>query len=79
MLTEPKYTDTGYSADSKWYVTVVYDMGESGASNLIGTSGVAAVTADDTDAPVYDLSGRRAAGTEKGRIYVRKGEKFVGK
>ena len=79
MLTDPKFTDTGYGADSKWYVTVVYDMGESGASNLIGTSGVATVTADDTGSPVYDLSGRRAAGTEKGRIYVRKGEKFVGK
>ena len=35
--------------------------------------------ADDSEAPVYDLNGRKTTTLEKGKIYVRKGKKFIAK
>lgn len=42
-------------------------------------TGIGAATAGtaDTDAPVYDLSGRRVKHTAKGGIYIRNGKKFI--
>lgn len=34
-------------------------------------------TADDANAPIYDLSGRRVSSTVKGGIYIQNGKKFI--
>jgi hypothetical protein len=63
-----------------YYVTVVYNVGESEASNrvYVESSGVNNVSVEMLDnQPVYDLFGRRVNKMQYGQVYVRKGEKFV--
>jgi hypothetical protein len=63
-----------------YYVTVVYNVGESEASNqvYVATSGVESISLDnDADQPTYDIYGRRVYNLQPGQVYLRKGQKFV--
>ncbi len=77
---------TTYSEDASnlesgyYYVTVVYNVGESEASNqvYVATSGVESISLDnDADQPTYDIYGRRVYNLQPGQVYLRKGQKFV--
>jgi Tfp pilus assembly major pilin PilA len=77
-------TATSYTVNSNingnYYVTVVYNTGESAASNVVSISaGVDDITIDaaNDDAPTYDLYGRRVFNLQDGQLYVRKGQKFI--
>ncbi len=85
-VNEDVITDTTYSVSrtdvsGKYYVTTVYNVGESSASNTVQvtTSGVADLTVDGSEdnAPVYDLYGRRVSNMQPGQVYIRKNQKFV--
>jgi hypothetical protein len=72
---EPEKVEVG-----NYYVTVVYNVGESEASNKVYVvpSGVNNVSVElVNNEPVYDLLGRRVNKMQYGQVYVRKGEKFV--
>lgn len=43
--------------------------------SIVGISGI--VNINVSDAPVYDLSGRKVAHPEKGGVYIQNGHKFV--
>ncbi len=76
-------TDTTYTianvADGTYTVTVVYNVGESAASNeaTIALTGIENVLIDVVNNnEIYDLQGRRVARPSKGNIYIMNGKKF---
>jgi hypothetical protein len=79
VITATTYKVTESVAGS-YYVTVVCNVGESKPSNVVSieASGVENVSIDaDSEAPVYDLYGRRVNQMVNGQIYVTKGKKFI--
>ena len=68
------YTDaTAGTTDHTYTVTALYTRGESGHSNVAGTStGISQVEADGVQSPqsVYDLNGRRTTLTSRKGVYV---------
>jgi hypothetical protein len=80
-------TQTAYSAvvadleTGTYYVTVVYNVGESDASNTVyvDLSGIENVSVDalNNNAPTYDVYGRRVTNLLPGQIYLQPGKKFV--
>jgi hypothetical protein len=79
-LTEPTYTVTS-DVNGKYYVTTVYNVGESEASNVVTVdlTGVEDITIDasNSNEPTYDIYGRRVYNLQNGQIYLRKGQKFI--
>jgi hypothetical protein len=66
--------------DGTYVVKVVYNVGESAASNsvVVGDSGIENVVIDtENQSPVYDIYGRRVTTLNNGQFYIRKGEKFL--
>lgn len=79
-ITELFYIVPGIDPNVSYYVTAVYDLGESAPSNSVSvsTSGIEELSMDEMqDAPIYDLQGRRVLNPERGQIYVTKGKKFI--
>jgi hypothetical protein len=79
VITDTTYTVNQYALGT-YVVKTVYNVGESEASNavVISSTGVADISVDtDTDAPTYDLYGRRVTNLQPGHIYIRKNQKFV--
>jgi hypothetical protein len=76
-------TDNNITVDrvpGSYYVTVVYNVGESEASNIveISTVGIEDIKADAiNNDPIYDLYGRRVYNLQPGNIYISKGKKFI--
>lgn len=73
--TTPVYTDAQGTDGDEYFVTAVYDKGESTASNVvkIGTNGIEDINADDAPAYYYDLRGFRVNPTElTPGVYVRR-------
>ncbi len=80
-VAETGYTDADVTAGEHSYaVTVVYDKGESAASNIftIGViSGISSVSAETEDnAPAYNLAGQKVSDSFKG-IVIKNGRKVV--
>lgn len=80
-VAETGYTDADVTAGEHSYaVTVVYDKGESAASNIftIGViSGISSVSAETEDnAPAYNLAGQKVNDSFKG-IVIKNGRKVV--
>lgn len=80
-VAEPSYTDADVTAGEHSYaVTVVYDKGESAASNIftIGViSGISSVSVETVDnAPAYNLAGQKVNDSFKG-IVIKNGRKVV--
>lgn len=79
-ITEQFYLVPGIDPNASYYMTAVYDLGESEPSNSvsISDSGIEELSMDDLqNAPIYDLQGRRVLNPERGQIYVTKGKKFL--
>ena len=70
---DTKFYNAGHKA--YWYIPSV--------SQTIGfrfggeTTAIDAVEVENTNAPIYDLSGRRVLSTVKGGIYIQNGKKFI--
>jgi len=85
LITQEPITDTSYiipgiDPDAVYYVTAVYDLGESQPSNSVSieASGIEELTIDDLkNAEIFDLQGRRVLNPVSGVIYVTKGRKFI--
>jgi len=85
LITAEPTTDTyyivpGIDPNASYYVTAVYDLGESAPSSRVSVSdtGIDELSLDEVqDAPIYDLQGRRVLNLERGQIYVTKGKKFI--
>lgn len=77
-LTNPEYTDS-YSAEATYYVTVVYDLGESAASNLVSntTDGITPVYSDTDKADTYTIGGVKVVRPAAKGVYIRDGKKFL--
>jgi len=79
-ITETSYIIPGIDPNKVYYVTAVYDLGESESSNSVSVnaSGIEELTIDDLrNADIYDLQGRRVLNPVSGVIYVTKGRKFI--
>lgn len=68
---------TGYMPAFKAYFTAP----ESQVRELLerGLTGIVNVEAQQEQAPIYDLSGRRVQNTTKGQLYITNGKKFIAK
>ena len=68
---------TGYMPAFKAYFTAT----ESQVRELLerGLTGIVNVEAQQEQAPIYDLSGRRVQNTTKGQLYITNGKKFIAK
>lgn len=68
---------TGYMPAFKAYFTAP----ESQVRELLerGLTGIVNVGAQQEQAPIYDLSGRRVQNTTKGQLYITNGKKFIAK
>lgn len=78
-VTERSYAVNG-TGDNTFFVTAVYDCGESAPSNKVitGTGGIGGIAAEDTPAVYYDLNGLRvypARGLPAGIYIERRGTK----
>ena len=78
---ETSYTDaTATDGEHSYVVTVVYDKGESAASNIVTLSilsGISSVSAETVDnAPAYNLAGQKVNDSFKG-IVIKNGRKVV--
>lgn len=78
---ETSYTDaTATDGEHSYVVTVVYDKGESAASNIVEISvlsGISSVSAEIVDnAPAYNLAGQKVNDSFKG-IVIKNGRKVV--
>ena len=78
---ETRYTDaTATDGEHSYVVTVVYDKGESAASNIVTLSvlsGISSVSVETVDnAPAYNLAGQKVNDSFKG-IVVKNGKKVV--
>ncbi|MGI6223763.1 MAG: choice-of-anchor J domain-containing protein [Prevotella sp.] len=78
LLTEPRYETTAANGD-KFYVEVVYDLGESDPSNVVTLviDGINQLTSVDSQGSWYDISGRKVSRPTHRGIYVRKGKKVI--
>jgi len=79
-ITETNYLVSGIDADAVYYVTVVYDLGESPASNCVSVvaTGIGQPNADELrDAVIYDLKGCRVATPEHNNVYIVNGRKRI--
>jgi hypothetical protein len=79
VITSTTYTVADNIAGT-YYVTAVYNIGESDASNsvIVELSGIENVAVDGNDnLPVYDIYGHRVTTLQPGHIYFRKGQKFI--
>jgi len=67
----------GYMPAFKAYFTAT----ESQVRELLerGLTGIVNVEAQQEQAPIYDLSGRRVQNTTKGQLYITNGKKFIAK
>lgn len=64
--------------DNKAYIVVSGGKAQALSFNFGTTTGIHAATADAaTDAPVFDLSGRRVVKVVKGGLYIQNGKKFI--
>ena len=65
--------------DGNYMVKVVYDEGESDASNIVAIKGnmVENILVDSESGDIYDLNGYKVNQTEKGRIYIRNNRKII--
>lgn len=78
---ETSYTDaTATDGEHSYVVTVVYDKGESAASNIVTLSvlsGISSVSVETVDnAPAYNLAGQKVSDSFKG-IVIKNGRKVV--
>ena len=78
---ETRYTDaTATDGEHSYVVTVVYDKGESAASNIVTLSvlsGISSVSVETVDnAPAYNLAGQKVNDSFKG-IVIKNGRKVV--
>ena len=48
-----------------------------GVAISTSTTGIGNIDADDDDAPLYDLGGRKLAGSQPNGIYIREGKKII--
>lgn len=63
---------------NKAYIVVSGGKAQALSFNFGTTTGIHAATADAaTDAPVFDLSGRRVVKVVKGGLYIQNGKKFI--
>jgi hypothetical protein len=79
VITETTYHVSG-QIYGDYYVTVVYNVGESAQSNIVTVlTGVNDITVDanDADQATYDTFGRRVYKLQEGQLYLRKGQKFI--
>lgn len=79
VITETTYHVSG-QIYGDYYVTVVYNVGESAQSNIVTVlTSVNDITvdADDADQATYDTFGRRVYKLQEGQLYLRKGQKFI--
>ena len=80
-ITELFYLIPGIDQNASYYVTAVYDLGESEPSNVVSvtSSGIDEMTLDEFkgDETIYDLQGREVLSPERGQVYVKKGKKFL--
>ncbi len=75
LLSTPGYTAAREREGDDFFVTTVYDKGESTASNVvrIGTDGVGSIDAEQAPAEYYDMHGFRVNATELAPgVYVRR-------
>ncbi len=80
-VAETSYTDAvGTVGEYSYVVTVVYDKGESAASNILTlsvTSGISSISVETEDsAPAYNLAGQKVNDSFKG-IVIKNGKKVV--
>jgi hypothetical protein len=78
VITDTTFTVTDV-ANGIYTVTVIYNVGESAASNeaSIALTGIENVLIDAVNNnEIYDLQGRRVARPSKGNIYIMNGKKF---
>lgn len=74
LLNSESNTVNAYKA----YIVVSEGKAQSLSFNFGTTTGIHAATADAaTDAPVFDLSGRRVVKVVKGGLYIQNGKKFI--
>lgn len=74
LLNSESNTVNAYKA----YIVVSGGKAQSLSFNFGTTTGIHAATADAaTDAPVFDLSGRRVVKVVKGGLYIQNGKKFI--
>ncbi|MDE6353789.1 MAG: hypothetical protein K2L56_01810, partial [Prevotella sp.] len=80
-VAETSYTDAdAANGEHSYVVTVVYDKGESAASNILTlsvTSGISSISVETEDnAPAYNLAGQKVNDSFKG-IVIKNGKKVV--
>lgn len=74
LLNSESNTVNAYKA----YIVVSEGKAQALSFNFGATTGIHAATADAaTDAPVFDLSGRRVVKVVKGGLYIQNGKKFI--
>lgn len=74
LLNSESNTVNAYKA----YIVVSEGKAQALSFNFGTTTGIHAATADAaTDAPVFDLSGRRVVKVVKGGLYIQNGKKFI--
>ena len=80
-ITDTMWVDNRVDPTAIYYVTAVYDVGESEPSNevMVDYTGIEALRVDPLQTPVYDLAGRRVTQLQPGQVYVTRGRKFVNK
>ena len=80
-ITDTMWVDNRVDPTAIYYVTAVYDLGESEPSNevTVDYTGIEALRVDPLQTPVYDLAGRRVTQLQPGQVYVTRGRKFVNK
>ena len=85
-LTTPVYAlkNTGRLVKVKGYMPAFkayFTATESQVRELLerGLTGIVNVEAQQEQAPIYDLSGRRVQNTTKGQLYITNGKKFIAK
>ncbi len=79
-ITQTSYLVQGIDPEAEYYVTAVYDLGESEPSNTVTVvdTGISEMAIGDLqDAAIYDLLGREVLRPIRGKVYVAKGKKFI--
>lgn len=74
------FSDSEGKDGDKYYVTTVFNMGESAGSNVVtvGTSGINGINASESNSgKVYEINGQRAFKTKANHIYIINGKKVV--
>ena len=75
------YIDIDGQSGDKYYVTTIYSMGESAASNIVtaGTSGIKRTddSVNSASKKIYEINGQRAFTNVNNHIYIINGKKAV--